>query len=174
MWHEAELISFQGGNKYHINHKDTFGEYVYSGMGVLYKKLLAGNRRKALEASLADREQLVRQVCQVTHDVSGEDAFVGIANTYDLLLCGSDQIWNPKWYHANYYAAYPEITVPKCSYASSIGLKEYNAGQNQEWERAVCGFDKVSSREAAGCAILGNILHQNVPQVMDPVFINTK
>lgn len=45
-------------------------------------------------------------------------------NSFDLLVSGSDQIWNPNWYHRFYYADYEGVVTHRISYAPSMGVKK--------------------------------------------------
>ena len=44
--------------------------------------------------------------CILTDWVHDEAGLIKVCNSFDILVCGSDQIWNPNWYHRFYFADY--------------------------------------------------------------------
>ena len=63
---------------------------------------------------------------------------------YDAFVCGSDQIWNPNWFHPYYYANYKEIVVNKMAYAPSIGVTEIGDPQKEKYRKLLKNIeDKV-------------------------------
>ena len=45
-----------------------------------------------------------------------------ISGRYDLLLCGSDQIWNPVWLNPAYFLDFAEPSKTRIAYAPSLGV----------------------------------------------------
>ena len=41
----------------------------------------------------------IQKNCVLTRRCENEHDLVEVFNSFDLLVCGSDQIWNPNWYH---------------------------------------------------------------------------
>lgn len=79
---------------------------------VFFKKPIAV-RNKKLAAS-------IRRNCVLTRRCNTERDLVETFNSFDLLISGSDQIWNPNWYHRFYYADYDGVKTRRISYAPSI------------------------------------------------------
>ena len=50
------------------------------------------------------------------------------AGKYDILLCGSDQIWNPVWLNPAYFLTFAPEEMPKIAYAASLGIRTMPAG----------------------------------------------
>ena len=47
-----------------------------------------------------------------------------LAGNYDVIVCGSDQIWAPNVYNPIYFASFAKESIRKISYAASIGLND--------------------------------------------------
>jgi len=89
---------------------------------------------------------------------------------HGILLCGSDQIWNPVWLNENYFLTFAEPGQRKMAYAASLGISSLQsrtkAGKIRRW---TADFEAVSVREEEG-AILFEQMTGRKPEVMpDPV-----
>ena len=51
----------------------------------------------------------IQRNCVFTEKITSEQNYIDVCNKCDILICGSDQIWNPNWYHRFYYADYDQI-----------------------------------------------------------------
>lgn len=100
-----------------------------------------------------------------------KDSFSKTCNGFDLLICGSDQIWSPYWYNDFYFANFPDITVPKISYAPSIGVKEIPPYLQGTYHSTLKHFMKLSVREENARKEVERITGLPCQTVMDPVFL---
>ena len=100
-----------------------------------------------------------------------EDTFSKTCNMFDLLICGSDQIWSPYWYNDFYFANFPDITVPKISYAPSIGVKEIPPYLQGTYYSTLKHFNKLSVREESSRKEIECITGLPCQTVLDPVFL---
>lgn len=92
------------------------------------------------------------------------------ASLYDLLICGSDQIWSPVWLNPAYFLDYTDR--PKVAYAPSLGVKEMPAPRKQRViSHLVKRFSAVSVRESEGAALLKGMAGISVPVMPDPVVL---
>ncbi len=88
----------------------------------------------------------------------------------EILICGSDQIWNPVWLNEAYFLTFAPEGVRKASYAASLGISRLEDPRKAEKiRRWTADFQAVSVREEEGAAILAGITGRR-PEVMpDPV-----
>lgn len=100
-----------------------------------------------------------------------EDTFSKTCNEFDLLICGSDQIWSPYWYNDFYFANFPDIKTPKISYAPSIGVKEIPPYLQGTYYNSLKSFYKLSVREENARKKIESITGLPCQTVMDPVFL---
>lgn len=92
------------------------------------------------------------------------------AEQYDVLMCGSDQIWSPVWLNPAYFLDFTDR--PKVAYAPSLGVKELPEKRKQRRiARLVQPFGSVSVREAEGAALLRAMAGIDAPVLPDPVML---
>lgn len=88
----------------------------------------------------------------------------------DLLLCGSDQIWNPVWLNPAYFLTFAEGSKPKIAYAASLGVsclpKESKIRKIRRW---TADFRAVSVREQEGAELLERMTGRRAEVMPDPV-----
>lgn len=96
-----------------------------------------------------------------------------LANQYDLLVCGSDQIWNPDLhdFDESYFLSYPEIEVPRVSYAASFGQDTISQSLQEELKRRLSGFSAFACREYTAKKVVEQLTGRKAQMVLDPVFL---
>jgi hypothetical protein len=136
-------------------------EHIYN------KYLFKQFRRKYLNIST---------ICLNSH----ED-FAILANMYDLIIVGSDQVWNPIWLDQQcdmwqfYFLDFPENKSKIISYAASFGQSQL-ASFNEEWQeklkKYMARFDSISVREESGRIIANSFSNKNnAICVLDPTLL---
>lgn len=105
--------------------------------------------------------------------VKDRKELIDTVNTYDLAICGSDQIWSPELHHFDeaYFLSYPEIETPKISYAASFGQDSLDEKHLQEIQRRIKGFAGFGCREYTAQTIIENLTGEKPELVLDPVFL---
>ena len=96
---------------------------------------------------------------------------------YDVIIAGSDQIWNPTFYgccHPVYYLAVVPDDKRKISYASSIGLSQIPKRYQADFRKYLQRFDRISVREKVGVKLVGEIAKREAKWVLDPTLLLTK
>lgn len=95
------------------------------------------------------------------------------ANSYDMVVCGSDQIWSPvlHGFDEAYFLSFPEIETRRVSYAASFGLDVIDNSFKPELKRRLEGFTDFACRENAGKAIIKELTQKDSEMVLDPVFL---
>ena len=94
--------------------------------------------------------------------------------SYDVLLSGSDQIWNPlifpdRRFDPAFFGAF--FPGRKIAYAPSFGLPRLPEGMEGELREFLRGFSHLSVREASGQEILRRSAGIDAPVVLDPVLL---
>ncbi|MBS5089086.1 polysaccharide pyruvyl transferase family protein [Streptococcus infantarius] len=113
----------------------------------------------------------IQKNCNFTDRIQSEEELIENCNKFDLLICGSDQIWNPNWYNKFYYADYPEILTPRISYAPSLGVNNIPKDKLREIITGLKKFDAISVREEKGADILTPYFEEKPSVVLDPTFL---
>ncbi|MBQ8201804.1 MAG: polysaccharide pyruvyl transferase family protein [Clostridia bacterium] len=100
-------------------------------------------------------------------------ALIRQADRYDVLVCGSDQIWSPVWLNPAYFLDF--ASGPKVAYAPSLGVKELPSLRKQKrMARLVKRFNAVSVREQEGAALISRMTGRAPDVLPDPVILLPK
>jgi hypothetical protein len=95
---------------------------------------------------------------------------------YDVLLAGSDQIWNPEVTKELDKAFLLKFGQAKkrISYASSMGSYKLNKSDKKEFELALKSFNAISVREEHARGQLLGCTDKNIKVVLDPTLLLNK
>lgn len=93
---------------------------------------------------------------------------------YDLVIVGSDEVWNLShpWY--GYYPIFYGDGIQAkqvIAYAASFGNYDASAGLEKEWAEKLRQLERISVRDENSQRIIKNALGLDVPQVLDPCFL---
>ena len=113
----------------------------------------------------------IHKNCILTRRCDAEKDLVEVFNSFDLLISGSDQIWNPNWYHRFYYADYEGVTTRRISYAPSMGVTKILDEVEPEIKRSVSKFEAVSVREENAVSLLEPYSKYKPAVVVDPTLL---
>lgn len=98
--------------------------------------------------------------------------------TYDVYICGSDQIWNPSFTAVgegkitlNYFLDFGPANVTRVAYAASFGCNQYPEDLLRCVAPVVSKFNAVSVRENSGCQIAYKMGVANVSLMPDPTLL---
>ena len=88
----------------------------------------------------------------------------------DLLICGSDQIWNPVWLNPAYFLTFAGEHTPKTAYAASLGVSRLpKAAKIRKIRRWTKDFRAVSVREQEGAELMEQMTGRKPDVMPDPV-----
>lgn len=123
-----------------------------------------GAREKAAAFSAFYREQMrVSGVCRRHAELEA------LAAHYDLLLCGSDQIWSPVWLNPAYFLDFAG-DKPRVAYAASLGVEAMPCrSKTRRMAGLIAPFDAVSVREEEGARLVERIAGRHADVMPDPV-----
>lgn len=113
----------------------------------------------------------IKEQCCLTERIHNETELIDCLRGFDLLICGSDQIWNPRWYDRFYYADYDGVKTRRISYAPSLGVNTILKGKVSEIKRSLSKFEAVSVREKKGAELLRPLMKIEPTVVIDPTFL---
>ena len=94
-------------------------------------------------------------------------------NTYDCIICGSDQIWAPNVFDPVYMLNFCDSSnTKKISYAASIGLNDIPDDLISQYRKLLSDFHFISVREESGAQLLrGKCGIKEVTTVLDPTLL---
>ena len=90
--------------------------------------------------------------------------------SFDYLICGSDQIWTPKLASSYYFAEFAP-KEKKIAYAASFGVSSIPDFQKEQYRKWLYGFKSISVRESSGAEIINNLTGIDVEVLIDPTML---
>ena len=107
-----------------------------------------------------------------------------LAEEYDLLITGSDQVWNPRWLEQYdgmfefYFLSFGKDNMKRISYAASIG-HAHTDSMNKYWQKELAerllGIDVISVREHSSISLIEALCGRTDAQlVVDPTLLLPK
>lgn len=104
-------------------------------------------------------------------------ASLAAAQSFDLIVAGSDQIWSPSQhfgFDANYFLAFAKsFRARKISYAASFGKDRVSPAQAAQLPRLLHHFDAISVREASGATLVEMATGHRPASVPDPTLLHS-
>ena len=117
---------------------------------------------------------IIDKECMLSKKIHSEMEYIDICNSFDLLICGSDQIWNPNLYHKYYYADFAQINTPTISYAPSLGVNQIKKEIVADLTESLKKIKFLTVREKNGAALLKELTGKSIATVLDPTFLLSK
>lgn len=94
---------------------------------------------------------------------------------FDVLVCGSDQIWNPKYNKdIEMFTGGFAKTAKKISYAASVGINELPGNIKESWKNAWLQMDAIGVREESSINLIKKITGMNAVLQVDPTMLLAK
>lgn len=105
---------------------------------------------------------------------SYQDLYIGV--DYDVLISGSDQVWNPLSKRSSpepYFLGFGDKDIKRISYAPSFGVSGLPEGVRNLYSKWLENLDSISVREESGKKIINSLIRnkKKVERVLDPVFL---
>ncbi|MBD5496299.1 MAG: polysaccharide pyruvyl transferase family protein [Lachnospiraceae bacterium] len=174
-----QLYLTKMGNELEImDYRCTAIENVHSPLYFLYVKGLKNKMKQFLRLPVKLRKRkmfndfLDRKI-PLSVGAGKRNTKVLLQGKYDVVIAGSDQIWNPDLikgdmtYLLNFV---PEKTV-KVSYAASFGIDRLDVKTMALYKKYIDRFDKLSVREQQGVAIIKDLCNKEVISTIDPTLL---
>lgn len=99
-----------------------------------------------------------------------------IEHEYAYFVTGSDQVWNPFFFHGMgqaYFLAFAD-KKKRIAYAPSFGLASIPTEYKKKYKNWLLNMEKLSVREAAGKRIIKELTGQDAEILLDPTLLITK
>ncbi|MEY8359755.1 polysaccharide pyruvyl transferase family protein [Anaerotruncus colihominis] len=116
--------------------------------------------------------KLFRERFRLSQPVNKDNIHL-LADSYDLYLAGSDNIWNNEItdLDQNYFLSFVEKSDKKGSYAASFGFGEIPAFLYAKYKKLLSGFRYYCMREQRGVDIIEELLEKTATEVLDPTML---
>lgn len=92
---------------------------------------------------------------------------------YNILIAGSDQIWNPGIYSSidPYLLCFGDSDIRRISYASSFGVSSVPENVKLYYKKALQRFSAIGVREDAAVDLVRNFCGKDAQLVLDPTLL---
>lgn len=113
----------------------------------------------------------IKMSCYRNRDALAQDCKSG-----DILICGSDQVWNPQFIpNMLFYLDFAHVSgIRRYSYAASLAVDNLQPSQEDYYKKYLMNFDGISVREESGRKILEELEISDVRVDVDPVLLITR
>jgi len=173
-----EILKSMGYDAYIVDLDELNKENRLSVKAKLRKILVETSSRFGFIPVIRDRNNKVkkfqnfRKRFHFTSKCNDIDSLQAIADEFDALIVGSDQVWNPGLQDFTYLFMLPVNGVKKIGYSISLGKAKEE--ELDEFKKDIRDFDSISVREADIKDVVERLSGKNVSVTLDPTLILDK
>ena len=175
-WALQRKLTDMGFDAIHIDYAPSKQEKIRNLLlsGNSPKLILEGIRKKSATGKMhGGFDEFLKEHIRTTAPCRDHAALKQAAANFDVLVCGSDQIWSPVWLNPAYFLDFTD--KPKVSYAPSLGVKDMpKRAKQRKITRLVKRFAAVSVREQEGAELLKQMAGLEPAVMPDPVMLVPK
>lgn len=175
-WALQQTLLDMGFDATHIDYVPSKQEKIRNLLlsGNSPKLILEGMRKKSATSKMhGGFDEFRKENIRATAPCRDHAALKNVAADFDVLVCGSDQIWSPVWLNPAYFLDFTDR--PKVSYAPSLGVKDMpNGMKRRKIAKLVKKFSAVSVREQEGANLLVEMEGVEPVIMPDPVMLVDK
>ncbi|MBR1292470.1 polysaccharide pyruvyl transferase family protein [Bradyrhizobium ottawaense] len=181
--HHVEFINYhprhveEGGDfvaPWNPRHAKANAKIAYLKLSMLQRRLF-GNRGQAQAFEAFRRDELNIAGPRLSEKATVETYLAGLAEPYDLIVVGSDQIWAASQQRGLDPVYFADFAIPpgtrKISYAPSFGRATVDAAHRDTLRQLLGGLDGISARERSGGEIVRQLTGRDVTSVPDPTLL---
>lgn len=165
--HEVDVFDYYTAEVYGFCDYHIFSRPM-SIRSVVSKTLRRSRNEREFKAFEAFREEYLTFSPRCT--TRGD--FKNVCEAYDAVICGSDQVWNPKangGHNEEYFLGPVDGTkVLKVAFAASFGNVERAKGLEGDIARWLGDFSGVSVREEEAVGFVSGLCDKHIQRVIDP------
>lgn len=161
---------------YYVNQDNSLFKRP-TGLGSAAHDIHTALHYQALQTRYDRFEQFAKDHLVISgHQYTGIDELRNTVLPYDLILSGSDQIWNPKIFPDGrfdpvFFGAFSDRR--KIAYAPSFGVPAVPEQMEDELRGYLKDFSHISVRERQGQKIIRDLTDQEPAVVLDPTLLLT-
>lgn len=165
--HEVDIIDYYtpevyGFYDYHVLSKPV------SARSIVSKTLRRGRNEREFKAFESFRQEHL----SFSARCETRDDFRTVCEGYDAIICGSDQVWNPKangGHNEEYFLGTLDGSrVCKVAYAASFGNVDCAKGLEGDIARWLGGYSGISVREEEAVDFVSSLCGKSIQRVIDP------
>lgn len=127
---------------------------------------------KAYKRRLRLFEQFREENCPKTPRFQNFQQVIKYASKYDACIVGSDQVWNPSFNGSTpFYMLEHVAPAKRIAYAASFGVAKIEEGLKWRYRTRLRDFAAISTREASGADVIGELGLTRPDVVLDPTML---
>lgn len=136
----------------------------------------ARNFREAQEARNRNFEQFHAENTKQSECYDTIDKLMAAQLDYDVLMSGSDQVWNPGVYSSldPYLLRFGTEKMKRVAYASSFGVSSLPEDVKAYYKEALQNYDAISVREDKAVELVKSVSGCDAQLVLDPTLLLNK
>lgn len=167
--HDCEHIDYCPGRVEKLRNLITSGNHWKLVLEGMRKRQVRSAQSGAMRKSRAIPE-FYRRRMKLSRPCANRSELKRLSGKYEILLAGSDQIWNPIWLNPAYFLRFASGNQQKAAYAASLGVGVLPAPAKQEKiRRWTADFGAISVREEAGADLMEQMTGRRPAVMPDPV-----
>lgn len=139
----------------------------------IYGKTLGTKEKKGFAVRRKAFDQFKRQYMHASPVCNSSD-IREVCSGYDVLICGSDQIWKPTVVDDAYMLAFAREQTRRFSYAASLSVDTLAEHDQKRYAAWLQHLDGISVREESSVSLLTPLTDKPVEWVCDPTLLIAK
>ncbi len=116
-----------------------------------------------------------REIIPHTSDaIYTKDTIKSINDDFDIIITGSDQVWNPNYFCEPFFLNFVRGSKKKIAYSASLGVNELTPYQRKVMMPMLEEIDHISVRENTAKNLIKEEVSKYIQVVVDPVLLLDK
>lgn len=178
--HEAAIINYripEIDNTYRLfRERVRFGNQALNGLYNGLRRIKFNITQKPRIKKAEKFEHFINETMNTTQVYSSFEQLVeeDAGAPYDVLVTGSDQVWNgsiTKGLKPAYFLEFDHSDKKKISYAASIGKTELTNAEKEFFSKCLEKYDHIAVREQSAKKLLQPLVKQKLEVVVDPTLL---
>ena len=163
---EHEIINFRKNEQKAYYSTINKGKGIAIRIGNIYNWLY----RKQLNEKHKKFEDFIKKYLPLSKEVNKSEDVKKIVENYEIVICGSDQVWNPDitGNDLSYFLDFCGEETRRISYAPSFGVEELSESYGKLVKQQLLQFSAISVREEAGKKLIQDLTGRDPQLVIDP------
>lgn len=179
--YHCDLVNYslENENLLHVNSEEKVNFFLrLKGMLDRKQRHILEKKRMNAEKIYADQinaarkriEDFYKEIPHIGESRLTKEELPNLLKKYTCFICGSDQIWNPKFLDNAYYLDFVE-NAKRLAYAPSMGVTSLTNAEKNYIIPRIKKFDAVSVRETQSADLLKENGIKDVRVVADPTLL---
>lgn len=178
MGFSCEQIAFdKKGNENEVSVKGKIKNIKKIGLKEYLNLKVHYTLKSQVYAALEIRKELFKKFIDkhiIYSNIYNQATIKNAGNKYDAFICGSDQIWNPKWYCKEYFLNFVPNEKLKIAYSASIGRDKLSRDEELYIKPLIKRLNFISVRENNAKELIKGITDKDLFVTLDPTLLLNK